>query len=74
MPDPTLHAHSTTVGTVDDLHESAIRATGLDDFGDDDHVEPLRILLDSYAHEAGLTAVGSKMFRYFLKVLSSHAY
>ncbi|GAA1481222.1 sulfotransferase [Gordonia sinesedis] len=67
MPDPTLRAHSTTVGTVDDLHESAIRATGLDDFGDDDYVEPLRILLDSYAHEAGLTAVGSKMFRYFLK-------
>lgn len=57
----------TDVGTVDDLHESAMRATGLDDFGDTDYVEPLSILLRSYADEAGLTETGSKMFRFFLK-------
>lgn len=55
------------VGTVDDLHESAMRTTGLDDFGDDAYLEPLGVLLDSYANEASLTELGSKMFRYFLK-------
>ena len=55
------------VGTVEDLHESAMRTTGLDDFGDDAYLEPLGVLLDSYANEAGLTELGSKMFRYFLK-------
>ena len=61
------NAARTSVGTVDDLHESATRATGLDDFGDDSYLEPLAILLDSYKNEAGLTELGSKMFRYFLK-------
>lgn len=58
---------STSVGTVDDLHESAMRATGLDDFGDDGYRDALGVLLDSYARDAGLTPLGSKMFRYFLK-------
>lgn len=60
-------AARTDVGTIDDLHASATRATGLDDFGDTDYLEPLGILLDSYRNEAGLTELGSKMFRYFLK-------
>ena len=56
-----------TVGTVDD-HESATRATGLTDFGTDPaYREALQVLLDSYRDEAGLTPLGSKMFRYFLK-------
>ena len=45
----------TSVGTVDDLHAAATRATGLTDFGGDDYLEPLRVLLDSYAREANLT-------------------
>ncbi|MEV6599980.1 sulfotransferase [Actinoplanes sp. NPDC051346] len=53
----------TDVGTVDDLHASATRLTGLDDFGDDDYVEGLRVLLDSYASESALTPVGSKATR-----------
>ncbi|MET9199164.1 sulfotransferase [Gordonia sp. NPDC003585] len=57
----------TSVGTVEDLHASATRATGLDDFGDDAYLEPLGVLLDSYRTEAGLTELGSKMFRFFLK-------
>ncbi|ETA05782.1 MULTISPECIES: sulfotransferase family protein [Gordonia] len=57
----------TDVGTIADLHASATRATGLEDFGDTDYLEPLGILLDSYRSEAGLTELGSKMFRFFLK-------
>ncbi|MGO3326934.1 sulfotransferase family protein [Gordonia sp. (in: high G+C Gram-positive bacteria)] len=57
----------TTVGTVDDLHASATRATGLDDFGDQDYLDGLQVLLDSYRTDAGLTELGSKMFRFFLK-------
>ncbi|MGI6798701.1 sulfotransferase family protein [Gordonia sihwensis] len=57
----------TTVGTVDELHEAAIRAVGLDDFGDTDYLEGLEVLLSSYAQSADLEPLGSKMFRYFLK-------
>lgn len=57
----------TSVGTIDELHEAATRATGLTDFGDDDYREPLGILLESYRVDAGLTPLGSKMFRFFLK-------
>ena len=35
-----------SVGTFEDLHAAATRATGLDDFGGDEYVEGLRILLD----------------------------
>ena len=57
----------TSVGTVADLHASATRTVGLDDFGDQDYLEGLEVLLNSYAAEADLTETGSKMFRYFLK-------
>ncbi|GAC68453.1 sulfotransferase family protein [Gordonia soli] len=60
-------APRTNVGTVDDLHAAATRTTGLDDFGGDDYLEGLEVLLDSYARDADLTELGSKMFRYFLK-------
>jgi Sulfotransferase family len=58
------------VGTVDDLHASAARLTGLDDFGtghDDHYQEGLRVLLESYAREAALTRVGNKVTRAFLR-------
>ena len=59
----------TDVGTVDDLHASATKACGLDDFGvdDDNYREALGVLLDSYAREAGLTELGSKMSRFFAR-------
>ncbi|QIK68684.1 sulfotransferase [Nocardioides sp. HDW12B] len=41
--------------------------TGLDDFGADEHLEPLQVLLHSYAHSAGLTGVGNTMVRSFLR-------
>jgi hypothetical protein len=59
----------TNVGTVDDLHASAIKACGLDDFGadDDNYREALGVLLDSYAREAGFAELGSKMSRFFVR-------
>ncbi|HLN75750.1 MAG TPA: sulfotransferase [Nocardioidaceae bacterium] len=56
-----------SVGTFEDLHEAATRATGLDDFGGDEYHEGLRILLDDYAQEAGLTGVGNYMQRSFVR-------
>ncbi|OBK19221.1 sulfotransferase family protein [Mycobacterium asiaticum] len=62
-------AGRTDIGTVDDLHASATKLTGLDDFGpdDDNYREALAVLLDAYKREAGLTVLGSKMNRFFLR-------
>ncbi|KZM73791.1 sulfotransferase [Nocardia terpenica] len=57
----------TDVGTVDDLHASATKACGLTDFGPDDYLEALQVLLESYRRDADLTELGSKMHRYFLR-------
>jgi Sulfotransferase family len=59
----------TDVGTVDDLHASATKVVGLDDFGtnDDNYREALGMLLDSYQREADLTPLGSKMCRFHLR-------
>lgn len=55
------------VATIDELHESASRITGLDDFGTDDYTDGLAVLLDAYDREASLTAVGRKVKRAFLR-------
>ena len=57
------------VGSVDDLHESASRLVGLDDFGPDEenYREALAVILDSYQREAGLTPFGSKICRVYLR-------
>lgn len=52
-----------SVGTIEDLHEAARRATGLDDFGGDDHLEGLTVLLDSLEREADLTPQGQLIAR-----------
>ncbi|MBC2638957.1 MULTISPECIES: sulfotransferase [unclassified Rhodococcus (in: high G+C Gram-positive bacteria)] len=57
----------TTVGTVEDLHASATRLTGLTDFGGDDYTEALGVLLDSYHTDEQLTPLGSKVSRVFLR-------
>lgn len=59
----------TNVGTVEDLHASATKACGLEDFGsdDDNYREALGVLLDAYAREADLTELGSKMQRFFVR-------
>jgi hypothetical protein len=56
------------VGTVEDLHASATRITGLDDFGGgDDYLEGLEVLLASYERDAGLTPAGNAVKRSFLR-------
>ncbi|WP_243794711.1 sulfotransferase [Saccharopolyspora gloriosae] len=55
------------VGTVADLHASATRRTGLDDFGPDDYTDGLATLLESYDRDAGLTPLGAKVHRSFLR-------
>ena len=59
----------TDPGSVDDLKASAVKACGLDDFGvdDDNYVEALGVLLDSYRRDADLTELGSKMNRFFVR-------
>jgi len=56
-----------SVGTVADLHESATRLTGLRGFGVDDYSDGLAVLLESYAGDAGLTALGRKAARVGLR-------
>jgi hypothetical protein len=56
-----------SVGTFEDLHAAAGRMTGLDDFGPDEYVEPLRTLLHSLETSGGLTGVGNTMQRSFLR-------
>ena len=56
-----------SVGTFDDLHEAASRATGMSDFGGDEYVEGLRILVDDFTDEAGLTPEGNYMQRSFMR-------
>lgn len=56
-----------SVGTVADLHASATKVTGLDDFGDDAYLEGLRVLLDSYEREARLTPLGNSITRASLR-------
>ena len=55
------------VGTVEDLHASASRRTGLSDFGADDYTDGLAVLLESCAAEAGFTPLGSKAQRALLR-------
>jgi hypothetical protein len=55
------------VGTVEDLHASASRRTGLTEFGTDQYTDGLAVLLDSYAAEAGFTPFGAKSQRAFLR-------
>jgi hypothetical protein len=59
----------TDVGTVEDLKASATKAVGLDDFGtdDDNYLEALSVLLESYRRDSDFTELGSKMSRFFVR-------
>jgi hypothetical protein len=52
-----------SVGTIDDLRESATRITGLTDFGADDYSDGLTALLESYESDADLTPLGRRVAR-----------
>ena len=56
-----------SVGTFEELHEAATRATGLSDFGADEYHEGLHRLLDDLAASAALTGVGNAMMRGFVR-------
>ena len=51
----------TDVGTVEDLKASATKAVGLEDFGtdDDNYLEALSVLLESYRRDSDFTELGS---------------
>jgi Sulfotransferase family len=55
------------IGSPEDLHASATRITGLADFGADDYRDGLAVLLESCARDAGLTELGVKVHRAFLR-------
>jgi hypothetical protein len=55
------------VGTVEDLHASASKITGSDDFGGDEYLDGLEVLLESLAADAGLTPLGNKAQRAMLR-------
>ncbi len=55
------------VGTLGDLHASATRLTGLKEFGEDEYVDGLAVLLSSYATDEKLTPLGQKRSRVFLR-------
>ena len=66
MPSPD----SLWQGSFDDIVASAVRTTGLSDFGDDVHEEGLRILVEDYRSPvAGLTEAGCKRMRGGIKAL-----
>jgi len=48
---------------IEALHASATKITGLTDFGPDDYVEGLGVLLESYEREAALTPLGERAAR-----------
>ncbi|NMN98960.1 sulfotransferase family protein [Antrihabitans stalactiti] len=55
------------VGTIEDLHASATKITGLTDFGNPSYLEGLTVLLESYERDAQLTPLGRKVARSFLR-------
>lgn len=56
-----------SVGTVEDLHASARKVTGMDDFGGGEYLDGLKVLLESLAKDAGLTPLGNKAQRAMLR-------
>jgi hypothetical protein len=55
------------IGTVAELHASATKITGLDDFGGEDYLAGLQVLLSSYAQDEKLTPWGNKVHRAALR-------
>jgi hypothetical protein len=56
------------VGTVEDLHASASKITGLDSFGDAaEYLPGLEMLLESLERDAELTPLGNSVHRAFLR-------
>lgn len=58
-----------SVGSYEEILAAAVRTTGLEDLGDEQHEEGLRVLLEDYAGAAGLTPVGNHRLRGSVKGL-----
>jgi len=67
QPGDLMSGERDGVGTAEDLQGSAVRITGLTDFGADDYGDGLAVLLDSYARDADLTPLGRKASRAMLR-------
>ena len=50
-------------GAEEELHAAARKATGLEDFGDDDYLEGLRVLLRALDEESCLNPIGEAVMR-----------
>lgn len=51
------------LGSFEEIRDAAVRATGLSDFGGDEHEEGLRILVEDLTGPAGLTPLGNYLQR-----------
>ncbi|MDP9092678.1 MAG: sulfotransferase [Actinomycetota bacterium] len=66
--EPSTVTGRTDIGTIEDLHAAATRMTGLTDFGEgSEYLEGLGVLLESYARDERLTALGYKAHRAALR-------
>jgi len=62
-----------TTFTQEAVLEAARQATGLSDFGDEDFREPLQVLLNEYANDAGLSGIGEQQcFKDLVRCASNH--
>ncbi|WP_235736213.1 sulfotransferase family protein [Nocardioides alcanivorans] len=55
--------HPDALDTIEEFQDAARAKTGLDDFGDDDYLEGLAVLRDSFEHEADLSEIGRRIAR-----------
>ncbi len=67
VDDPGARPGRDSIGTIDDLEASAVKITGLADFGSDDYRDGLSVLIESYKGEAGLTPWGNRTVRAALR-------
>ena len=51
------------IGSIEDLHAAATKITGLDDFGGDDYLEGMQVLLAAYEQDEQLTPWGNRVAR-----------
>jgi hypothetical protein len=58
--------------SIDELHEEARKATGLDDFGDPSYLDGMRVLLESLDEDEDLSPLGVAIYRgQLIKILST---
>ena len=66
---PSLGSHQSAATLLDACLVSAADAAGCDDFGSDDFLEPLEVMLDDLLHRARLSGRGRLVTPYYLQRL-----